>query len=66
MKCPCEQCICLAMCINKIERYRTRWMMSSISKHCEIISDYLFAGDINSHSRLQHARKFYNNRKDKI
>ncbi len=65
MKCPCEECICLAICMGKIERRGYLWMMTSISKDCETLNDYLFTGD-GMHDRLKHARKFYANRKDKI
>lgn len=64
-KCPCEECICLAICLCKVEKYGIVWMITSLAKHCEILNDYLFIG-ADMHARLKHARKFYADRKDKI
>ena len=63
MKCPCEECICLAICVNKIERYASMWMLSSLSKNCEILNNYLF-GDTTS-EKIANSRTFYNSIKGK-
>ena len=68
---PCEECICLAICISRIERHTSILMVSSLSKKCELLGDYLFGyheSDYESAStsnRIKHAREFYKHRKDK-
>ena len=66
-KWPCEECVCLAICLCKIERHSSTWMVSSLSKNCEIIGDYLFEYNtaMSTRDRIKYARKFYSDRKDK-
>ena len=65
-KFPCDECICLAICISRIKRHTSILMVSSLSKNCELLGDYLFSfDDLNTSSRIRHAREFYENRKDK-
>ncbi len=64
-KCPCEECICLAICLCKVNRHESLWLITSISKHCETLNDYLFIGT-GMHDRLKHVYKFYANRKGYI
>ncbi len=67
MKHPCEECICLAICMSKIEKHASTWLLSSLSKNCEIIGNYLFEHNesISTKERIRYARKFYADRKDK-
>ena len=64
-KCPCEECICLAMCVNKIERHGSIWMLSSLSKNCEILGNYLF-GDYTTSEKIANSRNFYNSIKGEL
>lgn len=67
MKCPCEECVVLAMCLNKIERYKRAYLVSSLSKNCSILFYYLY-DDVENGSyfrdRIVTVRNFFKDKKE--
>jgi len=68
MKCPCEECPVLAMCLIRIEKYKSRYLVASLSKRCIILSAYIYKNNKRGPSLrgIEDVRDFFTDKKRSI